>query len=78
MQRVVQPAAITPLPEAPPAIVLGILGLQGEVIPVINLRKSFRPPERGIRSEDLVVVARTEKLILALVVDGLQALQQAR
>lgn len=72
VQRVVRAAEITPLPEAP-AIVLGILDLQGEVIPVINLRKRFRLPERGIRSEDLFVVARTQTLTLALVVDGTES-----
>lgn len=65
----VRAAAITPLPQAP-EIVLGILDLQGEVIPVINLRKRFRLPERALRSEDQFVIARTATRTLALVVDS--------
>lgn len=67
--RVIRAAALTPLPQAP-EIVLGILDLQGDVIPVINLRKRFRLPERAVCSEDQFVVARAGKLTLALAVDG--------
>jgi purine-binding chemotaxis protein CheW len=72
VERVIRAAAITPLPEAP-EIVLGILDLQGEVIPVINLRKRFRLPERETSSADQFVVARTATLTLALVVDGTES-----
>ena len=72
MERVVRAAAITALPEAP-EIVLGILDLQGRIIPVINLRKRFRLTERETRSEDQFVIARTGTLTLALVVDSAQS-----
>ncbi|QWV99717.1 chemotaxis protein CheW [Geomonas nitrogeniifigens] len=75
--RVIRAAALTPIPHAPD-VVLGILDLQGEVIPVINLRKRFRLPERGIGCEDQFVVAHTGRLQLALHVDGTEGvLQQA-
>jgi purine-binding chemotaxis protein CheW len=69
VERVLPAAAVTPLPEAP-QIVLGILDLQGEVIPVINLRKRFRLPERELRCADQFVVARAGSLTVALLVDG--------
>jgi purine-binding chemotaxis protein CheW len=69
VERVVRAAAITPLPQAPD-LVLGILDLQGEVIPVINLRKRFRLPERETRSDDQFIVARTGTIRLALLVDS--------
>ena len=75
MQRVVRAAAITPLPQAP-EIVLGILDLQGQVIPVINLRKRFRLPERELSCEDQFVVARSGALTLALVVDGTESVME--
>jgi len=68
VERIIRAAALTPLPKAPD-IVLGILDLQGEVIPVVNIRKRFRLPERGIRPEDLFIVARAGSLKVALVVD---------
>lgn len=67
--KVVRAAALTPLPQAPD-IVMGILDLQGDVVPVINLRKRFRLPERGIGCDDHYVIARTPKLVLALSVDS--------
>ena len=67
--RVVRAAALTPLPKAP-EIVLGILDLQGEIIPVINLRKRFRLPERPICCDDQFLVARTSRFPVALAVDS--------
>lgn len=69
VERIVRAAAITPLPKAP-EIVLGLLDLQGQVIPVINLRKRFRLPLREIRTSDQFVIARAKLLTVALVVDS--------
>ncbi len=66
--RVIRAAALTTIPYAPD-VVLGILDLQGDVIPVINLRRRFGLPERPIGCEDHFVVARTQRLALALHVD---------
>jgi len=68
VERVVRAAAVTPLPKAP-AIVLGILDLQGKIVPAINVRKRFRQPEREIRPADHFIIARTRSLTVALVVD---------
>lgn len=73
--RVVRAAALTPLPKAP-EIVLGILDLQGEIIPVINLRKRFLLPERPIGCNDQFLVARTSNFPVALAVDGTQEVVQ--
>lgn len=73
--RVVRAAALTPLPKAP-EIVLGILDLHGEIIPVINLRKRFRLPERPICCEDQFLVARTPRFPVALAVDSTQGVAQ--
>lgn len=71
MTRVIRSAALTQLPRAP-EVVLGILDLQGEVIPVINLRRRFRLPDKEIGCDDQFVIARTGALTLALPVDGTQ------
>jgi purine-binding chemotaxis protein CheW len=73
--RVVRAAALTPLPSAP-EIVLGILDLQGEIIPVINLRKRFRLPERPIGCDDQFLVVRTSSFPVALAVDDTQEVVQ--
>ena len=46
------------------------------MIPVINLRKRFRLPEREIRNTDQFVVARTRTLTLALVVDSAESVME--
>lgn len=72
VDRVVRAAAITPLPQAP-EIVLGVLDLQGQVIPVIDLRKRFRLPVRELRASDQFVIARAKALTVALVVDDAES-----
>lgn len=73
VERVVRAAAVTPLPKAP-EIVFGVLDLQGRVIPVINLRRRFRVPERELRVSDQFVVARANRFTVGLVVDAVQGI----
>ena len=72
VERIVRAAALTPLPKAP-GVVLGILDIQGEVIPVINLRKRFRLAEREIRPSDQFIVARTRSMKVVLPVDAVES-----
>lgn len=60
--------AITPLPNAPD-IILGVVNIQGRVIPVINMRRRFCLPEREISLTDQLIVAHTEHRHVALVAD---------
>lgn len=71
VERIVRAAAITPLPKAPD-IILGILDIQGEVVPVIDMRARFRMPAREIRPVDQFIIARTRSLRVALLVDAAQ------
>jgi purine-binding chemotaxis protein CheW len=69
VERVVQAVEITPLPKAPD-IVLGVINFQGEIIPVIDIRKRFLLPSREITLEDQFIIARTSKRLVVLVVDS--------
>jgi hypothetical protein len=60
VERIVRVAEITPVPKAP-AIVLGVINVQGQVIPVINIRKRFRLPDREMSLSDHLIIARTAK-----------------
>lgn len=75
VERVIHAVEVTPLPKAP-KIVLGILNLQGRVIPVINIRARFRLPERGIELTDHFIIARTARRTVALVVDSVASVIQ--
>ena len=68
VDRVVRMVHITLLSKAPD-IVLGIVNMQGRVIPVINVRRRFRLPEREIALTDQLVIAQTARRAVALAVD---------
>ncbi len=69
VERIVRVVEVTPLPKAPD-IVLGVVNVQGRVIPVINVRRRFHLPEREIALTDQMVIARTTRRSVALVVDS--------
>lgn len=60
---------VTPLPHAPDGV-LGVVNVQGRVIPVINVRRRFDLPEREINLTDQMVIAHTARRPVALVVDA--------
>ncbi len=68
VDRVVRAVDITPLPQAPD-IVLGVVNVQGRVIPVINMRRRFRLPERETVLTDQMVIAHTARRPVVLMAD---------
>lgn len=69
VHRTVRMVHITPLIKAPD-IVLGIVNIQGQVTPVINVRRRFGLPEREIALTDQLIVAHTTRRPVALVADA--------
>jgi purine-binding chemotaxis protein CheW len=74
VDRVVRVVEITP-PKAPD-IVLGVVNVQGRVIAVANVRKRFGFSEREPRLSDQLIVARTPRRPVALVVDAVSAVAE--
>ncbi len=68
VERIVRMVEITSLPKAP-EIVLGVINVQGRVVPVVNIRRRFRLPEREIDLSDQLIIANTSKRTVGLVVD---------
>jgi purine-binding chemotaxis protein CheW len=68
VRQIVHAVAITPLPRAP-AIVQGIINVRGSIVPVLRLRERFGLPERTPRLNDHLILARTARRTVALVVD---------
>jgi len=68
-ERAVRIVEITPLPAAP-EVVMGVVNVQGRVLPVINIRKRFQLPQREIRLSDQLIIARTAKRPVALLADA--------
>jgi purine-binding chemotaxis protein CheW len=69
VECVVRVVEITPLPKAP-EIVLGVINFHGEIITVIDMRRRFNLLAREIELKDQLIVARTSKRLVALVVDS--------
>lgn len=68
VERVLLALEVTPLPGAP-EVVLGVFDLQGRIVPVIDLRRRFGFPTRPVVPADHLVVARTPRRRVALLVD---------
>ncbi len=71
VETIVRAVEITILPKAP-EIILGVLNMQGRIMPVVNVRKRFRLAEREIALSDRFIIARTSRRFVALVVDSVQ------
>lgn len=69
VKRVIPVVELTPLPQAPD-IILGIIDVRGEILPVVNIRKRFRLPERELDLGDQIVLGKTSRRSVALVVDA--------
>lgn len=69
VERVVRMVEITPLPKAP-EIVTGVVNVQGRVVPVFDIRKRFRLPEREAAVTDQLVIAHSASRPVALVADA--------
>jgi purine-binding chemotaxis protein CheW len=77
VERVVAAVEVTPLPEETD-IVAGVINVQGQVIPVLNIRRKFRLPERAIDLDDNIVIVAGIKGAVAFVVDAVQGVIQRR
>lgn len=69
VQRVLRMVEVTPLPKAP-EVVLGVIDLQGEIIPVMSMRKRFGMAEPEASLSDQLIVADAGARRVALVVNS--------
>ena len=75
VERVVRAVEITPLPKAP-EVVLGVINVQGEVVPVIDVRKRFRLASHEMNVDDRFIIARTSRRLVALVADSVVGIRE--
>jgi len=74
VERVVQAVEITPLPKAPP-LVVGVISVQGQIIPVVDIRQCFGLPPHDLNLNDQFILARTSQRRVALVVDAVNGIR---
>ena len=71
VERVVRAVELTPLPGAPD-LVAGAINVAGQVVPVFCIRRRLLLPQRAVAPADQLLIARTERRAVALVIDEAQ------
>ncbi|HJV64198.1 MAG TPA: chemotaxis protein CheW [Geomonas sp.] len=69
VSRVVRMVEITPLPRARKAL-LGLVNVQGEILPVVDLRSCLNHQRRPVTPEDVLVIVQAEGGKVALPADA--------
>jgi len=67
----------TPLPGVP-TYIFGIINVRGQILPVVDLKKFFNLPEKGLGDLNRVIILRDDQMefgILADVVHGTQEIE---
>ena len=59
---------LTPLP-CTPAFVLGLINVRGQILTVVDMKKFFDLPERGITNLNKVIVVRKDAMELGILAD---------
>jgi purine-binding chemotaxis protein CheW len=68
---------ITPIP-CTPAFVLGIVNLRGEILSVIDVKKFFELPEKGITDLNKVIVLESEHMAFGILADAISGVRRIR
>ena len=68
VDRVLRAVEMTPLPEAPD-VALGVINVQGRIVPVLSIRRQFGLPDRELQLSDRLIIAHTSRGQVALLVD---------
>ena len=66
---------LTPLPGTP-AFVLGIVNVRGEILSVIDLRKFFELPEKGLTDLNKVIVLQSENMVFGVLADAVAGVRR--
>jgi len=61
---------LTPLP-CTPAFVLGIVNLRGEILSVIDIKKFFDLPEKGLTDLNKVIVLQSDNMLFGILADAI-------
>ena len=75
VERVERAVAITPLP-LEHRFVRGVINMQGQIIPVVDIRHCFGMPVHEIEETDLFILARTNLRLIALVADSVAGIHE--
>ena len=74
VREVCPPNDLTPLPCAPP-FVLGIINLRGQIISVVDLKKFFGLPGKGLPERGRVIVIRSGRMEFGVLADTITGMR---
>ena len=71
--RIIRAVEVTPVPGLPDCA-LGVINVQGQILPVISMRKKFRLSDKPIQLSDRFIIALAGQRSVALVADEVETL----
>jgi len=71
--RIIRAVEVTPVPGFPD-YALGVINVQGQVMPVISMRKKFNLSDKSVQLSDRFIIARAGKRSVVLVADEVENL----
>jgi purine-binding chemotaxis protein CheW len=78
MREIIRPRPVTEVPRAP-AFILGVIGVRGEVLPVLDLRQRLRKaPRPGVARDARVLIVVKEGEAFGLLVDAVHQVVRLR
>jgi purine-binding chemotaxis protein CheW len=77
LRGIIRTPPITEVPRAPP-FVLGVIGVRGEVLPVVDLRLRLRKPRAAPGPASRVLIARRDDEAFGMVVDAVHQVVRLR
>lgn len=77
LTEVSEATEIVPVP-CTPSFVLGIVNLRGEVLSIIDLRKFFDLPERGLSDMNRLLVLSSGQMRFGVLADAVEGVRQIR
>jgi purine-binding chemotaxis protein CheW len=66
---------LTPLPCTPP-FVLGIVNLRGEIVSVLDIKKFFDLPEKGLTDLNKVIVLQSGQMLFGILADTISGVRR--
>ena len=64
----------TPFP-CTPAFVLGLINVRGQILSIINIKKLFDLPEKGLTNLNKVIVVHTQQMELGILADAIRGVR---
>jgi purine-binding chemotaxis protein CheW len=71
VRQIIRSVQLTPVHEGP-ELLQGLINMNGEIIPVINIRKQFKFADREISLSDRIIVTSSLPYAIAFIVDQIE------